>query len=120
VIIATANADFSVLTGTDTLLVPSLAMGAAGTIAGSVNLVPDLVSGIYRAFRAGDMAAAVRSQRRLAGIVGLCRPGFFPSGWKAALEAVGVCGRSPVPPGTALTDAEAKRLAEELAAMGVA
>lgn len=119
VIIATAGADFHVLTGTDTLLIPSLAMGAAGTIAGSVNLVPDLVSGIYRAFTAGDIETAVLSQRRLAGVVGICRPGFFPAGWKAALEVAGVCGRSPVPPGTPVTDAEFKRLAEELAAMGV-
>lgn len=119
VIIATAAADFRVLTGTDTLLVPSLAMGAAGTIAGSVNLVPHLVSGIYRAFTSGDIETAVLSQRRLAGIVGICRPGFFPAGWKASLEVAGVCGRSPVPPGTPLPDAEFKRLADELAEIGI-
>jgi 4-hydroxy-tetrahydrodipicolinate synthase len=114
VIIATADADFAVLTGTDTLLVASLALGAAGTIAASMNLVPELASGIYRAFTSGDLAEAVRLERRLAQIVAACRGGLFPAGWKAALEIAGVCRRDAVPPGTALTDPECEQLRERL------
>lgn len=119
VIMATAEADFSVLTGTDTLLVASLALGAAGAIAASVNLVPDLTSGIYHAFEADDMATAVRLQRRLARIVAACRRGYFPAGWKAALEIAGTCERHPAPGGTPLSPEEFGQLRSELAAAGV-
>jgi dihydrodipicolinate synthase/N-acetylneuraminate lyase len=115
VIMATADADFAVLTGTDTLLVASLALGATGTIAGSVNLVPELVSGLYRAFTAGDLATAVRLERELAQIVAICRPGYFPAGWKAALEIAGVCARHPVPPGTPVSPEEFVRISALLA-----
>jgi 4-hydroxy-tetrahydrodipicolinate synthase len=109
-----------VLTGTDSLLVASLTLGAAGTIAASMNLVPELGSGIYRAFAAGDLAAALRLQERLAGIVAVCRPGLFPSGWKAALEIAGVCDRTAVPPGTPISAAEFAHLAAQLTEADVA
>lgn len=115
VIMATAEADFSVLTGTDTLLVASLSLGAAGAIAASANLAPDLASGIYQAFRAGDMATAVRLQQRLAKIVAACRRGYFPAGWKAALEIAGACQRHPAPGGTALSSEEFASLGSALA-----
>jgi len=120
VIMATASADFAVLTGTDTLLVASLAFGAAGTIAASVNVVPEVVSGLYHAYLAGDIATAVRSQQQLARIGAVCRRGFFPAGWKAALEIAGVCDRHPVPPGTPLTAAEFDQLADALRTAGIA
>jgi 4-hydroxy-tetrahydrodipicolinate synthase len=118
-IMATGEADFSVLTGTDTLLVASLALGAAGAIAASANLVPDLASGIYHAFEAGDMTTAVRLQQRLARIVAACRRGYFPAGWKAALEIADVCQRHPAPGGTPLSPEEFGQLRSELAAAGI-
>ena len=119
VIIATADADFAVLTGTDTLLVPSLALGAKGTIAGSVNLVPELVTGTYKSYTAGDHDRAIELQRQLAGIVAACRDGYFPAGWKAALEIAGVCARHPVPPGLPLDDQACLSLAAKLSAAGL-
>lgn len=119
VLYATSGADFSVLTGTDTLLVASLTLGAAGTIAGSANLVPDLLTGVYRAFCSGRGQAALSLQRRLTRIVTACRAGYFPAGWKAALEIAGVCAAHPVPPGTALSAGERERLAATLAAEGI-
>lgn len=118
VIMATAGQDFAVLTGTDTLLVASLTMGAAGTIAGSVNLVPELASGICRAFGAGDLAAANELQERLSRIVAVCRSGLFPAGWKAALELAGVCSRTMAGFGTPLSDTECAALGEALTVVG--
>jgi dihydrodipicolinate synthase/N-acetylneuraminate lyase len=111
---AASRDGFAVLTGTDSLLVASLTIGAAGTIAASMNLVPELPSGIYRAFAAGDVATATRLQQRLAGIVGVCRRGLFPAGWKAALEVAGVCERIAVPPGTSLSAEEFEQLSARL------
>ncbi len=118
VLAATREADFAVVTGTDSLLVASLTMGAAGAIAGSVNLVPELAGGIYRAFTDGDMPTAMRLQDRLARIVAVCRRGLFPSGWKAALEIAGVCDRTAVPPGTAVSPQEFEELTQTLRAIG--
>jgi 4-hydroxy-tetrahydrodipicolinate synthase len=120
VLAATSSAsDFAVVTGADSLLVASLTMGAVGTIAGSVNLVPELASGIYQAFSDGDMPTAMRLQDRLARIVAVCRPGLFPSGWKAALEVAGVCERTMVPPGTALSPQEFDELTGTLRSIDV-
>lgn len=111
----TAGHEFSVITGTDTLLVASLAMGVAGTIAASVNLVPGLVRGIFAHYEDGDIAKANALQHELTRLVMACRGSYFPAGWKAALELAGVCGRQPVPPGTPFTDRQAENLRDEIA-----
>jgi 4-hydroxy-tetrahydrodipicolinate synthase len=59
-------ATFGVLTGRDTLILAGLLFGASGAIPASCNLAPHLCVGIYRAFRAGDVAEARRLQDRLA------------------------------------------------------
>jgi len=111
---ACADAEFSVLTGTDTLLVASLLTGARGTIAASANLVPQLTVGIYQAFTAGDIPGALMLQQSLSAVVAACRRGEFPAGWKAALEIAGVCHAHPVLPGTTLPDAQRADLAARL------
>jgi 4-hydroxy-tetrahydrodipicolinate synthase len=120
VLYATAGAEFSVLTGTDGLLVASLLLGAVGTIAASANLVPDLVARVYRTFQAGDTPAALTGQQRLTRIIAACRIGELPSGWKAALEIAGVCAAHPVPPGLPLPPADYDRLKDFLVAEGLA
>ena len=55
----------SVFNGADRLIVPSLIVGAKGTISALANSVPELVVEAYRAFKAGDMARAMEVQRRL-------------------------------------------------------
>jgi dihydrodipicolinate synthase/N-acetylneuraminate lyase len=77
ILYATAGAEFSVLTGADILLVASLTLGTVGTIAGSGNLVPDLVAGVCRAMAAGDLAGAQAVQQRLARIVLAARVGYL-------------------------------------------
>jgi 4-hydroxy-tetrahydrodipicolinate synthase len=119
-IYATAGAEFSVLTGSDVLLVASLTLGAAGTIAASANLVPELTTGVYRAVTGGQAAEALSLQQRLTRIVTVCRCGYAPAGWKAALEIADVCAATPVPPGTALSTDEYGKLAAQLAAEGLA
>lgn len=120
VLIATHGADFTVLTGSDTQLVASLAAGAAGTIAASVNLVPELAVGIVAAFRAGRTEEAWELQRRLIQIVMAARVGRAPAGWKHSLEYAGVCSGRMVPPGIPLPEAARVWLADRLAELGVA
>lgn len=120
--VVTATADierFAVLTGTDTMLVASLAAGGHGAIAASVNVVPGLSKGIERSMREGDRHTTERLQRRVQDIVAVCRTGSPPAGWKAALEHVGVCSRRLVPPGSALDDRQYDVLCDRLSALGV-
>jgi dihydrodipicolinate synthase/N-acetylneuraminate lyase len=119
VVTATADADFRVFTGTDTLLVASLALGVHGTIAASVNLVPELAVGICRAFAANDLAGARVLQKRLTRVVLACRRGPAPAGWKAALAIRGICGAALVPPGAALDESSRDELAAILTDLGV-
>jgi 4-hydroxy-tetrahydrodipicolinate synthase len=118
VLAATKGADFTVLTGTDTLLVESLGLGAAGAICASANVVPELSVGIHRAFTAGDPARARQLQDRLTAVVFACRRGSPPAGWKAALSLDDVCGPWLVPPGTALPTADRTDLADTLRRLG--
>ena len=105
---------FFVYTGADTLLVPSLLLGADGTIAPSSNLVPELGVGIVDAFDRGDIASAVRLQSQLSYIVAACRRGPFPAGWKAALSLAGVCEPDPLPPAAPLPESPTQELAKLL------
>ncbi|HWB87556.1 MAG TPA: dihydrodipicolinate synthase family protein [Bryobacteraceae bacterium] len=90
--------EFSLLTGSDTMLLASLLAGGHGTIAASTNLAPWLSVSLMDAVRAGDLETARRLQFRLLHIVQLCRRGSFPAGWKAALELAGLCSARTVPP----------------------
>ena len=83
--------DFRVYTGSDTMLLASLATGGTGTICGGANVAPALVRSIYDRWHAGDLAGARVSQDRLLSLVLALRAGVFPGAIKAALEEMGVC-----------------------------
>lgn len=93
--------NFSVLTGSGSLLQASLDAGARGAILAVALFAPALSLAVYDAMSAGDDRAAAAAQARLeplaAGIVGA----LGVAGVKAALDAVGLQGgpvRSPLRP----------------------
>ncbi len=110
---------FSIMTGTDTMLLASLAAGARGAIVASANLVPHLSVGIHRAWARGDLAEAGKLERRLRQVVAACRTGTFPAGWKAAVAANGSCRPWLVAPRAPLGEHQAAKLEERLRALGV-
>lgn len=110
---------FSVMTGTDTMLVSSLAAGASGAIVASANLVPELAVGVHRAWIDGDLVEAGRLEEQLRQVVAACRVGSLPAGWKAALAATGRCRPWLVPPRRPLGGDDTGRLAKQLAELGV-
>lgn len=119
VIFAAEGAQFSVLTGIDSLLLPALALGADGALAASVNLVPELAVGVCRAFDEGELATARGLQRQLRAVIAACGRGTAPAGWKAALAVAGVCGDTMVAPASPLERTERAELAAQLATLGV-
>ncbi|HZB31181.1 MAG TPA: dihydrodipicolinate synthase family protein [Streptosporangiaceae bacterium] len=112
-------ADFTVLTGTDTLLMAGLLSGADGTIAASANLVPELGAEICRSVASGDLDRALRAQRRLTDVVLACRRGTPPAGWKSALEIAGICDRRLAGRAAPLSGQDHAALADHLARLGV-
>jgi dihydrodipicolinate synthase/N-acetylneuraminate lyase len=113
------SADFSVLTGIDSLLVSYLLAGARGTICGSLNLVPDLVLAVYEAVRAGKVGEALRHEARLRAVNRACAVGALPAAWKAAVAATGIGSPWLVPPRAPLTIAETATLVDRLTALDV-
>jgi dihydrodipicolinate synthase/N-acetylneuraminate lyase len=116
---AGAAADFSVLTGTDSLLVPYMLAGARGTICANANVVPELVLAVYDAVRAGRLDEALRLEARLRAVQAAFGSGAPPAAYKAAVAADGVGEPWLVPPRLPLTEAETARLLERLTALGV-
>ena len=110
---------FRIFTGSDTMLVASLAMGGAGTICGAANVAPSWVVRIYEDVQRGDWHAARDHQDELVDLVMRLRGGVFPAAIKAALELQGVCSAWPARP-VAPLDARAKEgLGERLAGWGL-
>jgi len=84
-------AGFRIFTGSDTMLLPSLAMGGSGTICGAANVAPRWVVNIDEAFKRGDLIAARTEQDSLYKLVIALRAGVFPAAIKAACHLQGIC-----------------------------
>jgi 4-hydroxy-tetrahydrodipicolinate synthase len=115
---AGSAADFSVLTGTDTMIVSYLLAGARGTICANANIVPEVVRAAYDAVLAGKLDEALRHDARLRAVQA-CLPAGSTAAYKAALAAAGVGERWLVPPRLPLTDADNDRLVGRLTALDV-
>lgn len=114
-----ADQDFRVYTGADTLLVASLLAGADGVIAASANVLPNVCVRICSAVGEGDFAEAKKLQGELAELVATCRRSDGPAAWKIALEVLGLCGSSSVPPCLPLPVAEQDRIRAALSEIGL-
>ncbi len=110
---------FRVFTGSDTMLLASLAMGGAGTICGAANIAPHWVVRIFDEFQRGELEAARSSQDRLYELVMALRAGVFPSAIKAALHLQGICEPWPAPPLARLNERHEARLRDQLARWGL-
>ena len=96
---------FRVFTGSDTMLVASMAAGGAGTICGAANVAPAWVVDVYEQFVAGDLDRARVMQERLYQLtVRRLRDGVFPLAIKAALHAQGICEPWSAPPARELPE----------------
>ena len=110
---------FRLFTGSDTMLLPSLAMGGAGTICGAANVAPGLVVRIFDEFKSGDLGAARKSQETLYQLVMAVRAGVFPGAIKAALHMQGICEPWCAPPIEPLDERGSSRLRKQLESWGL-
>jgi 4-hydroxy-tetrahydrodipicolinate synthase len=107
---------FRVFTGSDTMLLASLATGGAGTICGAGNVAPAMVVRIFDDYLRGDIEAARAAQDRLYEVVVAVRAGVFPLAIKAALHMMGICEPWSAPPVRQLDERLRGPLREALAA----
>ena len=89
---------FRVFTGSDNMLLPSLVMGASGTICGTANVAAQWVVGVFDAFTRGDLVEARAGQDAVHQLVAALRAGIFPAAYKAACHLQGICESWCAPP----------------------
>jgi 4-hydroxy-tetrahydrodipicolinate synthase len=113
-IIACCGPDFALLSGDDFTFFPQMCVGGRGVISVTANIAPSLISGIYDAFAAGDLAQAQKLHHRLQK---LCATLFIETNPVPVKTAVAMMGkiedglRLPLAP---LAPANRERLAQVL------
>ena len=107
----------TIVSGNDEVFLPALVMGAHGSIGLTINSMPELFVGIYRAYGQGDLAEAQRLQFQAnRAIEILLRYGAFGAN-KAVLKMRGIdCGQ-PRDPLLPLEDSQYENLHRELEAI---
>jgi 4-hydroxy-tetrahydrodipicolinate synthase len=91
--------DFSVLAGTDSLILWTLLAGGKGAIAATANIAPQLVVAIYEHWRKGEVKEAHELQNQLRPIRSVMQKGTLPSALKEAMNQLGLpvgAARAPV------------------------
>jgi 4-hydroxy-tetrahydrodipicolinate synthase len=120
--IAATDKSFSVLAGTDSLILPGLMSGGQGAIAATANLLPEVVVSVYNHFQAGDYAKAQEAQAYLAPIRNLFASGTLPSVLKESLNMTGIPvgpARRPVAPISDKVRADLLQVLQGYAAAGL-
>ncbi len=115
----TADKEFSVIAGRDTLILANLAYGGAGAIAATANIVPSIVAGIYNSYMAGDHEKARELQYQLAPLRIAFGLGSFPVVMKEALRLVGIDAGVALRPVGPISDENRAKLTEIIKALGV-
>jgi 2-dehydro-3-deoxy-D-pentonate aldolase len=93
--------DFSVLIGTEEILLPALFMGADGGALASSGIVPEAVLSLYGAWQQGDHEEARQWQSALLPLIGAMFSHDFPAGFRMGAAARGFSmgqGRQPLSP----------------------
>jgi 4-hydroxy-tetrahydrodipicolinate synthase len=111
---------FSVLSGDDALTLPILAVGGAGVISVTSNLLPRAVSDVVRLWRGGDVAGARALHQRLLTVHEVMFVESNPGPVKAALAQAGRIAPEVRLPLAWPGEAACRQVAEVLAASGFA
>lgn len=94
----TADIDFAVFAGKDTVVYPALCCGAAGAVCSTSNMYPELVCGIYDKYVAGDLAGSLDCQTKLNPIRLSQDAASFPAATKDMANLMGMnVGESVLP-----------------------
>ena len=109
---------FRMIMGRDTLIYAALMHGAAGAIAASANVAPELGVAIYEKFQCGDLEGALAAQKALAPLRLAFGLGTHPAMLKAGAELMGIAVGPPRGPVSRLSDSDRDSLKAVLVEMG--
>ncbi|MFC0215328.1 4-hydroxy-tetrahydrodipicolinate synthase [Paenibacillus chartarius] len=84
------DSDFSVLAGTDSLILPTLMAGGKGAIAATANVLPETVVAIYENWKSGRFHEAQQAQDLLKPLRAAMSWGTLPSVLKEAMNLIGL------------------------------
>lgn len=90
--------DFSILIGSDSLILPALQMGVDGAVAATSNVLTKTDLGIYQAFLENKMERAQVLQERINDFRGILKLATVPSVLKHSLELIGFPVGAPKKP----------------------
>jgi len=110
---------FKVLAGKDTLIYPSLEVGAVGAVCSTANYMPELVCSIYDKFAAGDKKGALEAQYRLNPVRLLMDKSSFPVATKDYANLRGRKVGNPYLPNKCSPPAQMENLRRELVKAGL-
>ena len=114
---------FDVFVGSESFLLVNMRNGGAGTISATANVNPAPIDRLYREWKTADDAD--RQQSQLNVVRDVFSSTKFPSMIAALKQAIAICGNDPEwrrvrPPLVELTTEQAKLLAADLKAVGLA
>jgi 4-hydroxy-tetrahydrodipicolinate synthase len=105
------DANFSVLTGSEFLIVVGLQMGCSGFVGGLHNLCPHMAVALYEAFLSGNLEEARKLQQDLIETWGIFHYGKIWGAFDEGLRHLGIAERATGAPYiTKLTDEEAGKV----------
>ncbi|MFT0801429.1 4-hydroxy-tetrahydrodipicolinate synthase [Bacillus swezeyi] len=111
----TKNEDFTVLAGTDSLILKTLQAGGTGAVAATANMLPEVVVSIYQYWLDGETEKAKAAQRELQPLRDTFGLATIPAALKKAVELYGVPVGPPKAPAGELTG-DALREVEKMVA----
>ena len=113
---------FHVFMGRDHMIVQGLQAGCAGAVAACGNVIPELLVGLYEAFRRGDLALAEQLQEKVKPLRLAFSMGTFPVVIKEAMKIAGLPAgncRRPVGNLSAVERDQLRAIVEEVLATPV-
>jgi dihydrodipicolinate synthase/N-acetylneuraminate lyase len=109
-----SNGQLNAITGPDEMCIAGMAMGSDGAIGSTYNIMPQLVTGIYKDFHAGRIQDAMAGQVKVNRVISLLISVGVLAGIKAMLTWRGLPVGPPRPPLASLTPENEKHLRETL------
>lgn len=114
----TRHKGFKVFAGRDVMILGSLVYGAAGAVASTANIVPELVVEIYDKYTAGDIDGAREAQFKLNPFRMAFNLSSFPVATKDACNLIGLDIGKSILPNTCSSDAVLTKMKGILAELG--
>ncbi len=98
VLTKTRNADFNVVTGYESLLIPAISMGATGMFGVSQDIIPKVMVKMYNLAVQGNLKEAIAIHDKYYELFHIIWKEPSPGPTKAALELLGFQAGAPIPP----------------------